>query len=301
MQATAWKCPSCAGALRQARSFASSSISKQQIGPESPKYIDLPQPYQAQRISYPKKKGFLPVPRDIFSKHKGGINKVTEEYLAAATKQAQRPLGSSNEEQAAFNDWRTRMAVSRKQNLRTGLQALQDRRKASDEHLRRQAEKKHIERQALLSMKEREDEQLTGPTISSLMQSGIRGSVLPDPARAQRVAEMAARVRDKEAQRADQRLEALHTLYVNAKDFIVSEAQLDQHIDEVFGTVDRPAGFGPRGSSIWARGPPSTIQSKLNRASKSRVPAGQEMDSDAQITVTRIGKIAEALTGGKMG
>ena len=290
-RASAWKCPACSAATQHSRTLASSAIHSQQIGPESPKYIDLPRPFQEQHIPHIKKKGFLPVSRDIFEKRRGGVGKVTSKYLAAATQQAQKPLGSTNEEQAAFNDWRTRMAVSRKENLREGLKALQQRRIETNEYLARRGAEKHIERQALLEMKEREDERLTGPTIHSVMKAVPGSSNLPDPDRAERVADMVARVQAKEARRVDQRQDALHTLYMNAKNFIITEPQLDQHIEKVFGTTEQPI-F----TSIWVKekGPPPTTTSRLNRGKK-----GVDSERNAEIMVTRIGKIAEALTGGK--
>lgn len=182
------------------------------------------------------------------------------------------------------------MAASRKENFREGLKALQQRRIQTDEYVARRGAEKHIERQALLEMREREDERLTGPTIHSVMQTVSRSSTLPDPDRAQRVADMVARLQDKEARRADQRQDALHTLYMNAKNFIVTEPQLDQHIERVFGTTEQPI-F----TSIWVKekGPPPTT-SRMNRGKK-----GVDSERNAEIMVTRIGKIAETLTGGK--
>jgi hypothetical protein len=251
----------------------------------------------------PRVKGWLPVPRDIFDKRRGGVNKVTRKYLRDVTpvsRETSPSTAQKHDPEAERNEWKAKMADKRRQNLQEGLKELQQRRKQADALAIQRTSQKQAERENLLSAAEREDERLTSSTTTRTMQSGhtINGR-LPDPNREQRLAEMRARVAAKEAQRTSDRQDALHTLYMHARDFIVSEQQLDAAIDTAFGTTQQPVTFGNRGSSVWAQALPQSIQDKLNSANKAR---GTFADKDwiADMTNKRIGKIAEKLTGGKM-
>lgn len=192
------------------------------------------------------------------------------------------------------------MADKRRQNLREGLTELHDRRVKSDAVTARRTARRQAERQALIDAAEREDERLTNPSITALMQGiATENGRLPDPNREQRLAEMRARVEAKEAEKASDRQDALHTLYMHARNFIVNEQQLDKAIDATFGTTQNPKVFGTKGSSIWNEGTPQSIQDKLNAANRSRNTLA-DADWMASATRKRIGKIAEQLTGGKM-
>lgn len=242
-------------------------------------------------------KGILPVPRDIFHKRLGGVDKVTPAYIDAATPTSNKDLAADPlvlEMDAARNEWKARMAERRKQNLREGLLALQARRRKTDAQLAARAQRSQAERQRLIDAGEREDDRLTNPSVTALMQLGGGHKVLPDPHRAERVAEMSARVAAKEAGRADERQEALHALYTRAKDFIINEQQLDAHIDRVFGTATNPVVFGARGSSVWANGSPPNLR---DLSKKANTMAGNDV---SERTVNRMRRMAEELTGGKM-
>lgn len=192
------------------------------------------------------------------------------------------------------------MATRRKANFREGLLALQARRQATDAKLAARAGVRQAERQALIDAGEREDVRLTNPSVTALMAVRRRGdngtAVLPDPDRAERVKAMHARVAAKEAARVDERQEALHALYMRAHDFIINEQQLDAQIDKVFGTMANPAVFGARGSSVWANGVPPSLRD-LTRKANSTGAVGNDV---SERTVSRLRRMAEELTGGKM-
>jgi len=227
---------------------------------------------------------------------------VTPEYLDNATYTPQPNDSRSNKHdpEAQRNDWKAQMADKRRQNLREGLTELHERRVVSDAASTRRTARRQAERQRLIEAAEREDERLTNPTTTLLMQTiAAENGQLPDPNREARLSAMRARVAEKEATKASDRQDALHTLYMHAKDFIVTEQQLDKAIDAAFGTANEPKSFGAKGSSVWAVELPQSIQDKLNAANRSR---GTVADSEWIATTTnqRIGKIAEQLTGGKM-
>lgn len=131
---------------------------------------------------------------------------------------------------------------------------------------------------------------------------------IPDPNRETRVAEMKARVAAKEERRVADRQDALHTLYMHARNFITNETQLDAAIEAAFGSATAPKdfGLGGRGVSIWNRqnersnqSPFEGIADKLDRANKTRGTL-QDSEGFAGITNRRLKRIAEELTGGKM-
>lgn len=240
------------------------------------------------------------MPRDIFSKSRGGIDRVTPEYLDNTTQVGTPKPRPANNKEAALNDWKVRMAEKRRQNLREGLVELHTRRVKSDTSMARRIAKRQAERQELIEAAEREDERLTNPSTTALLKGAqtVNGR-LPDPNREQRLAEMRSRVEAKEAQKLSDRQDALHTLYMHARNFIVTEGDLDKAIDKAFGTPSEPVIWRNRGSSIWNEATPQSIQDKLNAANRTR---GTVMDNDwiANTTLKRVGRIAEQLTGGKM-
>ncbi|KAI7570519.1 hypothetical protein KC317_g2389, partial [Hortaea werneckii] len=119
------------------------------------------------------------------------------------------------------------------------------------------------------------------------------------------------------AKRAE-RLDHLHTLYLNAKTFIVTPQQLDQAVDEAFGTVEDPVRFDgdqhydangfyntgtrdARSQSVWAQGKPERVQDMLNRANgQGGKLAMENAGSLASVNKDRVRRIGEVLTGGRM-
>ena len=90
-----------------------------------------------------------------------------------------------------------------------------------------------------------------------------------------------------------ERKEALHNLYVNAQHFIVNESQLNEEIEKVFGTDERPVRWNQT-NGIWGLdAKPRTASEMLNIEQRAR-----ETDVDAQ-GQQRMKRIAEVLTGGK--
>jgi hypothetical protein len=114
-------------------------------------------------------------------------------------------------------------------------------------------------------------------------------------------------VETKAAEKQQERLDALHTLYMNARTFIVTPEQLDKAVDEAFGTVENPKRFGsshhgPGTSlSVWGEGRPERIQDMLNTANGVKSRTYMDSSSKApEISRDRINTIAEVFTGGKM-
>lgn len=279
------------GYINAARRFSTSNPLSA-IGPENPKFIEVPTTLQPQ--VYPKLdiKGILPPPRNLFPKR--GANKISKEYLRAATPLPKKQAGPTNEYEA----WKRAIAANRRQNLVEGLRTLRTRKAVSDKRIATRSKNKSEERARVLYAPQREDERLTSPTVTEAMRKLQLGSV-PDPRREERIAEKAERVRAKEAMREESRKNALHTLYMHARSFITTEEQLDAEIEKIF--VPRPFGSDAVSNNIWdAKGSPPTVQDLLSTVNRSQKNAVDYHAGPAQITGQRMKKIAEELTGGRM-
>jgi hypothetical protein len=188
------------------------------------------------------------------------------------------------------------MAASRRENLREGLLELQKRKHRQDSMIAGRSRARSEYREKRLHAPQREDERLTNPTIASATRTLQQGPV-PDPDRAARVGEKAARVQAKEAAKEEARRDALHTLYMHARSFITTEEQLDSEIESIF--VEQP--FEQNGDNIWdAVGAPPTVQDMLSAVNNTQKSALAYHAGPAAITGKRIKRIAEELTGGKM-
>jgi len=278
----------CSATSIPIRSFSTSNPLSA-IGPVSPKFIEVPTTPQPQARPKLDIKGTLPPPRNLFPART--LKKTSKKYLDAVTKEPKEQHEPANE----YVAWKRRMAASRRTNLREGLVELYKRKKDHDGAVAVRSKAKQEDRQRRLQAPQREDERLTDPTIKEanrILQSGP----IPDPNRAVRIAEKAARVQAKEAAREEQRRNALHTLYMQARSFITTEEQLDAKIEEIFqapreGETD----------SIWdvTKAPP-TVMDMLSQVNNTQREAIRFHASPAQITGQRMKKIAEELTGGKM-
>ena len=194
------------------------------------------------------------------------------------------------------------MADMRRRNLKEGLETLRDRRVRVDAHLTQRGKRRQEEREVLVHQPEREDERLTNPSVDPVLQAILDGG-LQDPTRAERLAQMKANVARKELTRKEEREDALHTLYMQARDFITTEAQLNQAVDDAFGTPGNPKTFGTHSdrSSMWVHGPPATVQDMLNKANGvSSRGAMSTASSFSLVARDRVKRMAEKLTGGKM-
>ena len=282
---------SCRTANVQIRSFASSS--RLQVGPESPNYIEIPRILQPNFPSKPRVKGTLPVPREIFPARR--LDKPSEAYIAAATplpvKKRSAPKDDPN---IKSNAWKQRIAEKRRRNLWEGLRELHGRKQRTDRWMTELSRQKQTRRGRILQQRPREDEWLTSPSIAQAMQP-VRAPVLPDPDREERLARSRVLVQAKEAEKRAERRDALHTLYMNARDFITTEKQLEAEIQRVFPDGDNPAWRNDQqsGENIWNLGIPPTIQTIVNDRRKTE-PARWEMIQG------RVKKLVEEITGGKL-
>ncbi|KAL3421367.1 hypothetical protein PVAG01_07812 [Phlyctema vagabunda] len=276
------------------RSF-STTTSLSKIGPESPRFIEVPQPPQQKQVNPRDVKGILPPPRNLFPSR--GADKTAPEYfsLSAPEPSSQRHLSEPKND---YISWKRKLAETRRTNLKEGLLALHRRKIQQQEMIASKSSAKRASRERRLNAPKREDVRLTSPTIRAL-NSTLQKGRLPDPQREERLKEMAAKVRVKELARETARKNALHTLYMHARHFITTEEELGAKINEIF--VPNPWQAISDSDNIWeAQGPPPTVQEMLSTVNKSQKTAVEFHKGDAVSSGERIQRIAEELTGGKM-
>ncbi|KAI7591103.1 hypothetical protein KC316_g3044 [Hortaea werneckii] len=301
-----WRCPQCAH-----RSF-SSSPKILAVGPEHPRYIDVPEPPQQTVPDRKFVKGRLPVPRDVFSGARGQ-DKASEEWLHDHTQ----PPKERSVEKGSREEWKHKMSDMRRRNLREGLTSLRARKDREQRLRSERSTENQRKREALLNRPEREDERLTTPSTGldpNLLRQHTPSAAELAPIRAAKQANLQAHTTAKRAERLDH----LHTLYLNAKTFIVTPQQLDQAVDEAFGTVEDPVRFdgdqqysptafynnsmkNAQSQSVWAQGKPERVQDMLNRANGQGGKTAMESAGGlASVNKDRVRRIGEVLTGGKM-
>lgn len=275
------------------------------LGPQSPNYIEVPKPAQPTFPIAPDVKGHLPIPRDITktrSKHEN-----LESFLSETTKEATaRKAPGPFSRDVDFRLYKQRLADARKAALKEGVKELHARKVTSEaQHLDR-IQKSGELRRKLATAPRREVDVLTETSVSKGVRDFLAGT-LPAPEK-----NIEARRRAYKKRMAAQeavRQSRLHDLYTNARTFIVSEEQLDQAIDEAFGTEENPVGWnmkgqegrrlskdtsgvsGYEGLSPWTGPMPEGVGDKMEK-----LRGGEGVG----LAKERIKKLAEELTGGKM-
>ncbi|KAH8707067.1 hypothetical protein GQ44DRAFT_629009 [Phaeosphaeriaceae sp. PMI808] len=271
------------------------------LGPQSPNYIEVPKPLQPTFPLDPHVKGHLPVPRDIFrtrNKHP----KESAVFLDRSTrlpKEVKAPGPYSRD--VDYRLYKQRLADKRRAALQEGVKQLHDRKVTAEAQKTAELHASYAERRAKAMAPPRQVDVLTQTSISK----GIRDFLASDlpvssrsiitPARRKAYQQRIAKVQAVRSSR-------LHDLYVNAREFIVDEQQLDEAIEKTFGSEEAPVGWnvkgnmglrseGNEGLSIWHGPLPEGVNDMLQKLN-----GGEGVG----LAKERVKKVAEALTGGKM-
>lgn len=294
--------------IARATALFSSSASRpspqQQIPPESPLFINVPNPPQDQSIEALRElkpvKGHLPIPRRVFKQRDGHL-KPQDEWL---TRSAPTPSSEKSQQppRSDIQAWKRRMAASRRENMREGVRALYSRKLSFDKRrLERQTARLAANRAAMLAP-EREDERLTRASINA---GTLQTAVLPDPDRIERALESRQRTEFLSAQKSEARRDAIQELYMKARSFIVSEKELEAEVDRLFAPdYWKKQGVSASGfavSNIWdLDGKPPTVADMLNDVSRTSSGFMKNAESEKSRTLKRQKEVAEELTGGKL-
>ncbi|PGH10263.1 hypothetical protein GX51_00020 [Blastomyces parvus] len=282
-------CRACRTTKIHVRAF--SSTPSPMVGPESPNFIETPRPIQPFHPHKAPVKGILPVPRELFPPRRP--DKPTQAYAEAVTPEpsSSEPKLQPGDPHFNYVEWKKRMAVVRRKNLREGLTELYARKQKSDELRAKRSSVKIAQRDQILAQGPREDDRLMQQSTPQVMKP-TKTPILPDPTAEQRLKasrqKHAAKQRSKEQQRSDH----LHSLYMNARTFIINEEQLNAEIERVFPDGENPAWTNDEdiGENIWNLGLPSTVESLVH--------AGKADATIWSLGEKRVKKIAEELTGG---
>lgn len=181
------------------------------------------------------------------------------------------------------------MSDVRRKSLREGIEELWDRQMTTSEIRAKRGLATVKRNDELAYMPDPEDQQLTLPTLHNSVRTMITMRNAPG-----KQPRKDSKTGTHEKKKSLRRQEQLHELYVNAQHFIVTEKQLNDEIEKVFGSDDFPIRFN-NGNSVWSlHGTPQTTKDMVaaDRAGQNHV-----VDTGGQ---KRMKTIAEALTGGKM-
>lgn len=205
------------------------------------------------------------------------------------------------------------MAETRKQHLREGLTELYKRKQTISAQLSHRSHKRKEERTRLLSQLEREDARLTNNSVPVALRRVKSSTPIADDLAVVKAMyeQKKANYERNAAAKKEERLDALHTLYMNAREFITTEEQLNAAIEFQFDPARFRNDVAVDGKSIWNLGAPETIREMI-----SNTKGGAKTMSDSLARITRYGdrasisrhdrdqerfkKIAEKLSGGKI-
>lgn len=293
------KCRSELKACSSLRAFTTTTA-RLAIPPEAPSFIDVPQSYQPDLVVLRRQKGILPVPRELFPPRQP--DKPSDKYIASATRDRLAKNVVPESKMSDLDKYRSRMAETRKKYLKEGLLELHNREKTMTRQIAIRSEEKIIQRERLINQAERIDERLTNVSVPQAMKPKRGLHIIKSWKGFQR-----RKIRDRTEKKEEERRDALHTLYMNARNFITTEEQLDVAIEKAF-----PEGGNPEfatdtklGDNIWNLGSPATIadllDASVSRVRKDFTKAGlTEADHKFNVDQERMKRIAEELSGGKM-
>jgi len=298
------KCRADIAVQRATRAFTTTAT-QCAIPPEAPNFLDIPQSHQPDFITPRRQKGILPVPRELFPPQQP--DKPSEDYIARATRDKDAKNVVPESKMSDLEKYRNRMGDTRKKYLREGLLELHRRKQTYTHRVAVRSDQKKMERERLISQPKRIDEQLTSATIPQSMRP-MKSMQIPPGDTEAILEKKKANLERHRAEKAEERRDALHTLYMNARNFITTEEQLNAEIEKAF-----PAGGkNPEwqsdvgsGENLWNIGAPPTIGDLLEagsqRVRKDWTKAGLENSAQKyRIDQERMKRIAEELSGGKM-
>lgn len=280
-----------------APSRSNSNGGRGRVPPESPSFIRLPKVPQSTESKPERVRGTLPVPREVFSRADGD-RKVRPEYMEQTAPRRTRERTVDNESQR----WKKSMADSRRQNLEEGLQSLWERRETKEA---RRAEKLRRQQEAFRRAQEAPERRVDLMARGTILESIHDTSVAPDPERFEKAERGRANVLAQAGARREARRDALMELYINASDFIVTEAELKEEVEKVFSEdyfTKQSKQYRPGATAnVWGiEGKPPGIASMLENLTRTSTNLARANESEFDHSVKRTKRISEEFTGGKM-
>jgi len=200
--------------------------------------------------------------------------------------------------------YKTRMTEVRKKNLREGLNELYKRKEVMSRRIAQRSENKQQERERLIGQAEREDARLTNVSTPMAMLDGIATKASKEHT----IAVLQQKERNVEkhtTKKREERRDALHTLYMNARSFITTEEQLLAEIDKEFSPSKWSSKYSGildgKERNIWFEGEPQTVaEMLLVHGARPRKDSLNDISRKVEKDQERMKRIAETLSGGKM-
>ena len=291
--------------VRRATRAFTTTTTQCAIPPEAPNYVDVPPSHPPDLVTPRRQKGILPVPRELFPPQQP--DKPSADYLARVTRDKKPENVVSEENMSDLGRYRHRLGETRKQYLRESLLDLHIRKEAHTKRIAFRSHQKQAERERLINQPERIDEQLTNATIPQYMRP-LNGKQIPPGDMKAAYERKKTNLERHKVEKDEERRDALHTLYMNARNFITTEEQLGAEIDRAFPVDGKHPNFKSDvspGSNMWNIGAPPTIGDLLEagsqRVRKDFSKAGLENSAQKyRIDQERMKRIAEELSGGKI-
>lgn len=249
---------------------AFSTTPRLRVSPESPSYIEIPHPPNARVSAGHRLKGKLPHPKSI--RYDISAEAATPEPSP------RKPLAVADPEIVAYITWKQRLAESRRRNLREGMHELQLRQRGLEKHRAKVLQKRSEAREVLLAAKQREDVRLTLPSVLSTLRVDDGSNM--ERISEERLAEKKAAWEADEARKSAVRIENFHELYLHARDFILTEKQLDEAIDREFTQKDH-----------LYKTLPQTVEDMLQQVQNNRGDFGRDkrmLEISGQLTGARL-------------
>ncbi|KFA65563.1 hypothetical protein S40285_04313 [Stachybotrys chlorohalonatus IBT 40285] len=284
---------------RSARTFSTTpAVLFNDVPPESPTYIRLPVVPQTSDPSSIRVRGRLPIPRNVFP-GKDGYRKIRREYVEKTAPKRTNDAEPVNDVQ----EWKLKMANTRRDSLKSGLSNLWNRHKHGKESRTRQLRLQLAEQREAANAPERADDQMTRGTVLKAVEDT---KVYPDPDRFLRAQRSRAKVLAMENARREARRDALVELYMGASKFIVHESELQAEIEATFAddffhkqsqTANR---LGITENAWGVYGKPMSIAQMLAYTTGSSTRTIHYDETEYDRSAQRQKSVAEELTGGKM-
>lgn len=287
-----------------ARSFHTTPLLRNNdvpIPPESPKFFSLPDLPQSDETRPPPIKGRLPVPRKIFSKRAHGAHKISPDFVADTAPHS-RAEAVGQPPKSEKDAWKRLMAQSRRTALDEGVTNLWRRKLAREKKAKDRADAHAKRNRDAASAPDRLDEVYTRGTIT---QATLDTKVIRDPEYTERQRASAARTAAMHAAKSEVRKDAIQQLYVEASQFIVTEADLATRVDALF-RQDFFVKTGQSRGALWAEnrwaevGTPMTVKHKLAELKGNTRALTETYRSTSDKTTKRQKIVAGELTGGAL-
>ncbi|TLD26789.1 hypothetical protein PspLS_04799 [Pyricularia sp. CBS 133598] len=276
------------------------------IPPESPKFINLPEPPQSKVLPRVRNKGKLPVPRQIFDlrrrapgtpNHGRKDQRVMDGYVDTVMPRSKAQLEGNDEARTPLQQWRRQLTDNRRAALEEGLQGLFQRQLKKNKVERREKARLRHENAVARHAPERRDDFLNRSTIRA---DTISTKVELDPLRHERAAESAKRTAAVLEARAERRRDSLQGLYMAAKNFIVTEEELTETIERLFSKQQHvDPNTGTNAENIWGSlGKPFKVSERMSQFARSS--NDDSRNSNESREVQRQKSVAEEITGGRL-